>query len=129
MGPTADGAAPSRQRAHRYRSLVLSALAALESPISAQSLYTALRGSGERIGLATVYRELHALTRNRQIEEAFVGGETVYRVSQRDLLVCDGCGRTEEVGAGVTVEAALDRFFGGAHPVTVHGVCTLCSSK
>ncbi len=76
-----------------------------------------------------MYRELHALVRNRQIEEAFVGGETVYRVSRRDLLVCDGCGRTEEVGAGLTVDSTLGRFFGGAHPVTVHGVCIACTGE
>lgn len=114
-------------RVHKYRSLVLAALVAQPAPVSAQSLHALLRASDQHIGLSTVYRELHALTGTRHVAEAFVGGETVYRVSERDLLICDDCGRTEELAARLIPRGVRDGFFGRGRPVTIHGTCRLCA--
>lgn len=128
MKEAGSRAAPVGVRAHKYRSVVLAALAAQKSPVSAQSLHAALRNDGQRVGLSTVYRELHALAQSRHIKEAFVGGETVYRVSDRDLLVCDECGRTKELGIEPALGGALDEFFGVGRPITVHGMCSACAA-
>lgn len=127
MTKTEQQASPGA-RPHKYRSVVLAALIAQNAPVSAQTLHAALRTDGDRVGLSTVYRELHALAHTRQVKEAFVGGETLYRISDRDLLICDECGRMEELGAGWSPAEPLDEFFGTGRPVTIHGMCISCAA-
>lgn len=114
-------------RAHRWQASVLEALRACSAPISAQTLHAILQREGRRIGLSTVYRELHRMVDAGQVQEGRVGHESVYRVSDRDLLVCDLCGRTRELPRLIGSTVLLDGFFGARAPVTVHGRCAECS--
>ncbi|PZE76180.1 Fur family transcriptional regulator [Curtobacterium sp. MCBD17_019] len=118
-----------RPRGHRYRGSVLAALVEHDAPASAQSVFARIRGRGVRIGLSTVYRELHALARERALTEAYVGGEALYRLPDRDLLVCDTCGRTSEVrDPGRHPDPCLP-FFGEGGALTIHGRCSVCSVR
>ncbi|WP_168203699.1 Fur family transcriptional regulator [Humibacter ginsenosidimutans] len=121
LGPARVG------RVHRYRSVVLDALGRCTGPTSAQDLYTLIRSDGARVGLATVYRELHALALERRIYEIRIGTEAAYQLTATDVLVCDHCGRTEEIARRSRVAPELAEFFTGGSPIAVHGRCRNCT--
>src|SRR5690349_9564240 len=80
---------------------------------SAQDLYAELRGSGQSIGLTTVYRHLQTLVEAGSVDMVrTLDGEAVYRrcdtSSHHHHLVCRTCGRTEEVEEP-SVEAWAER--------------------
>lgn len=114
------------------------ALSAQPTFTSAQALYAGLRASGQRVGLATVYRHLQALAEAGEVDVLRTDdGETVYRQCASDRhhhhLVCRRCGRTVEV-ADRAVERWADRIaaehgFGEVeHTVEVFGTCPSCAS-
>ncbi|PZF60174.1 hypothetical protein DEI92_07315 [Curtobacterium sp. MCBD17_034] len=121
--------AGDRPRGHRYRASVLAALVEHDAPASAQSVFARIRARGVRIGLSTVYRELHALARERALTEAYVGGEVLYRLPDRDLLVCDTCGRTSEVADPRQHPGPCLAFFEENAALTIHGRCSACSVR
>ncbi len=127
--PMPESRRPGSERVHRWRAGVLEALSGCSAPVSAQTLHAMLRHRGARIGLSTVYRELHALTVSRQVREDHVGAEAVYRVSGRDLLMCDECGRSQELARPVRHAGGFNGFFGARGPVTVHGRCAACEAR
>ncbi len=114
-------------RVHRWQASVLDALRECSAPVSAQTLHAMLRRDDRRVGLSTVYRELHRLVESGQLREDYVGTESVYRLSDRDLLICDECGRAQELPRPVRSAAVFEGFFGRSWPVTVHGRCTSCA--
>ncbi len=113
---------------------------ALESDgtfLSAQQLYAGLRSRGQRVGLATVYRHLQALTESGHVDALRTDdGETVYRRCATERhhhhLVCRRCGRTVEV-QGPTVERWAERiaaehgFRDVEHTVEIFGTCASCT--
>ncbi len=115
------------QGRHKYRPVVMAALEESPRVVSAQEIYVIIRARNAPIGLSTVYRELHSLAQDGRIRETHVGGETVYCLSDRDLMVCDDCGRTAELSRSPGPSDALSDFFGTRAAVTVHGRCALCA--
>lgn len=119
------------------RDAIAAALQAQPTFVSAQELYAGLRGAGERVGLATVYRHLQALAESGEVDvRRSDDGETVYRrcatSRHHHHLVCRSCGRTVEV-AGRAVERWAERvsaehgFRNVQHTVEVVGTCSTCA--
>jgi len=119
------------------RAAINAALDASRTFLSAQQLYAVLRGAGERVGLATVYRHLQALADAGEVDVLRSDdGETVYRRCATNRhhhhLVCRSCGRTVEV-ADRAVERWAERisaehgFSDVAHTVEVVGTCASCA--
>ena len=106
--------------------------------MSAEDIYRELMGSGEEIGLATVY---HVLT---QFEEAglvvrhhFEGGQSVFELdhgSHHDHLVCVKCNRVEEFCDDVIEKrqqeiAKKAGFEITDHSLNIFGICSSCQKK
>lgn len=135
-----DGPAMSQARGGRRRTrqqhAIFRALQDSASFISAQDLHATMRRSGDRIGLATVYRGLQALVADGEVDALRTGdNETLYRScsdTHHHHLVCRRCGRTEEV-SGADVEdwasrqAARFGFEDVSHTVELQGMCGDCA--
>jgi|HubBroStandDraft_4_1064222.scaffolds.fasta_scaffold04927_3 Fur family ferric uptake transcriptional regulator len=118
--------------------IVRRALAEAGTFVSAQELHARLRSGGDQIGLATVYRALHALARDGVADTLRDGdGQHLYRAcgsrEQHHHLLCRACGAAVEVSA-----SALERWaaaVSGKHGFTevtliaeFFGTCADCSS-
>ncbi len=129
--PTTEGRRPTRQRA-----AVAAVLADTDEFRSAQDLHALLREGGDKVGLATVYRNLQAMAADGEIDMLRTDeGEAVYRAcstGHHHHLVCRVCGRTVEV-EGPTVEAWATRvsaeygFTEVRHTLEIFGTCATCS--
>lgn len=132
--PPAEGVS---RRPTRQRSALLALLEDLDGFRSAQELHALLRGRGENVGLATVYRALQALVDGGQIDTLRTGeGGSVYRrcsTGHHHHLVCRHCGRTVEV-ADTPVErwatrvAAEHGFIDVDHTIEAFGTCAACTT-
>lgn len=119
------------------RDAISRALAGQPTFTSAQALYAGLRATGQRVGLATVYRHLQALAEAGEVDVLRTDdGETVYRrcasARHHHHLLCRRCGATVEV-ADRAVERWADRvaaehgFRDVEHTVEVFGICRSCA--
>ena len=129
------GTAPLRTT--RQRTAVIAALGEADQFMSAQELHAHLAASGERVGLATVYRTLATLSSASEVDMLLRDdGESVYRRcsgTHHHHLVCRQCGRAEEISgptveAWATAEASRHGFTDVQHTVEINGLCAACSS-
>ena len=132
--PTTEGT----RRPTRQRAAVAAVLADTDEFRSAQELHALLREAGDKVGLATVYRNLQAMAADGEIDMLRTDeGEAVYRAcstGHHHHLVCRDCGRTVEV-EGPTVEAWAMRvsaehgFTDVRHTLEIFGTCASCSPR
>jgi Fur family ferric uptake transcriptional regulator len=124
-------------RSTRQRASIVSALRTASGFKTAQELHRDLLRRGERVGLATVYRNLQALTETEEVDAIQTGvGETMYRLCEEGdhhhHLVCRRCGLSVEVVAE-EVEAWAHRvgkrhgFENVTHTAEIFGLCSNCS--
>lgn len=126
-----------RERSTRQFQAVLDELARSDDFRSAQDIYTAMRGGGASVGLATVYRALQSLVDSGRADVLRTGaGEAVYREcgeTHHHHLVCRECGKTVEI-QGPAVERWADQmadkhgFTDVSHTVELSGTCSACRS-
>ena len=125
-------------RATRQRRAVLRRLAANPGFVTAQALHARLLAAGDRIGLTTVYRTLHALTRAGVLDTARDPAKgQLFRMraahSHQHYLICRACRRSVAV-----TSAAVERWASAAgrrhgftdvqHVIEMTGVCAACRS-
>ena len=128
----------SSRRPTRQRAAVAAVLADTDEFRSAQELHAILRDGGDKVGLATVYRNLQSMAADGEIDMLRTDdGEAVYRAcstGHHHHLVCRVCGRTVEV-EGPTVEAWANKvsaqhgFTDVRHTLEIFGTCAACSSS
>lgn len=126
---------PTTRRPTKQRSAVLEFLGEQSTFRSAQEIHADLRGRGNPIGLATVYRALQGMVEDGDLDVLRTDdGEAMYRrcgTQHHHHLVCRECGRTVEV-ADAPVERWAARigeqhgFVEVEHQVEVFGVCASC---
>jgi Fur family ferric uptake transcriptional regulator len=108
--------------------------------VSAQEIFDELRGSGRRVGIASVYRVLDVLASLQLVQRVDVGGgvsryEPVQPGGEHHHhLVCGECGRVvafEDAGLERALARLGDRLGYGiaAHEVVLHGSCERCRSR
>ena len=122
------------QRNTRQRAAILETLSRQEDFRSAQQIHEQMRSDGETVGLATVYRNLQALSRSGRLDVLVAGdGESLYRqcedTGHHHHLVCRECGRTVEflapkLEASMTAVAQEHGFTEVDHTLEVFGLCT-----
>lgn len=125
------------KRTTRQRTAVAALLAESEEFCSAQELHARLIGSGAKVGLATVYRNLQSMAADGEIDMLRTDeGEAVYRAcstGHHHHLVCRVCGKAVEV-EGPTVETWTNRvaaehgFTDVRHTLEIFGTCADCAS-
>ncbi len=121
------------QRNTRQRSAILETLSRQVDFRSAQQIHEQMRADGETVGLATVYRNLQALSRAGRLDVLVAGdGESLYRqcedTGHHHHLVCRECGRTVEflaprLEASMTAIAREHGFTEVDHTLEVFGLC------
>jgi Fur family ferric uptake transcriptional regulator len=122
-------------RATRQRLVVLSELMSEQNDVTAQELYERLRGRGERLGLATVYRTLGLLADEGVIDAlSHRPGELCYRRcgdGHHHHLVCSSCHHVVELD-DCELEPWLEQvsqahdFVTTGHHLEVSGLCGDC---
>lgn len=125
------------RRATAHEAAIIAALRAHGRFVSAQQLHLALHASGHAVGLATVYRRLHALESEGVLDAISVDGETMYkscaapRSRHHHHLVCERCGESHEIDpppeAWIERAAASRGYTGVRHILEVFGVCRDCA--
>ncbi|KRB77679.1 Fur family transcriptional regulator [Nocardioides sp. Root190] len=128
---------PTALRPTRQRLAINAALRSAVDFQSAQEIHDALRQSGDKVGLATVYRTLQAMADSGEVDVRHgPAGEASYRrcsESHHHHLVCRSCGRTVEI-TGSAVEkwahsvADEHGFTDVAHTVELVGLCADCTA-
>ncbi|MDT0203291.1 Fur family transcriptional regulator [Nocardioides sp. AE5] len=103
---------------------------------TAQEIHALLVASGEKVGLATVYRNLQRLAEAGEVDVLRTEeGEAAYRrcsATHHHHLVCRSCGATIEV-EGPAVErwadaiAAEHGFSNLSHTLEIFGTCPSCT--
>ncbi|KAF0832458.1 Fur family transcriptional regulator [Ornithinibacter aureus] len=127
----------TERRPTRQRSAIAQALDGSPEFRSAQDIHAAMAGSGTKVGLATVYRNLQAMAAEGELDVIRTAeGEAVYRscatTHHHHHVVCRSCGLAVEV-TGDAVErwaeavAAANGFTQVRHTVEIDGLCTTCS--
>ncbi len=134
---TADAPSAPVQRDTRQRRAVAGALAATEEFRSAQEIHALLRDSGDKVGLATVYRTLQAMADGGEVDVVrSEAGEARYRRCAVDHhhhhLICRVCGRAVEVEGPAFEQwaSAVAREHGFAdvtHTLELTGTCPDCA--
>ena len=130
-----DLLAASGLRSTRQRAIVLAELLGEPDDVTAQQLHERLRGRGERLGLATVYRTLGLLAEQGVVDVlSHRPGELCYRrcaEGHHHHLVCSGCHRVVELSE-CELDPWLERvssqhgFVATGHRLEVAGLCAGC---
>lgn len=126
----------TERRITRQRRAIHDVLARSDGFASAQELHRRLRGMGEKVGLATVYRTLTAMADEAEVDVLRgEDGELRYRRCATDThhhhLICRHCGRVVEV-VGRAVEswaaeaATRHGFVDVYHTFEAFGTCPDC---
>ena len=127
----------TERRPTRQRAAIADALDGSPEFRSAQDIHAAMAGSGTKVGLATVYRNLQAMAAEGELDVIRTAeGEAVYRscatAHHHPHVVCRSCGLAVEV-TGDAVErwaeavAAANGFTQVRHTVEIDGLCAACS--
>ncbi len=124
------------QRKTRQRVAVKAGLAHEAGFVSAQDLHARLRGSGDTVGLATVYRVLAEMVRSGDADSIHTeDGTQLFRACQdteghHHHLICVGCGQTVEIDPPVEAwmgQVCADNGFTPVrHVLDVFGRCANC---
>jgi Fur family transcriptional regulator, ferric uptake regulator len=124
-------------RSTRQRLAVLEVLAAERDDATAQEIHAALAGRGKRVGLATVYRTLAALSSCGAVDAlSHHPDEVCYRLcseGHHHHLVCERCHRVVELAdcdldAWLAERARRHGFTVSSHSVELTGMCAECSA-
>ena len=124
------------QRDTSQRRAIRRALEDAGRPLGALEVLEASKNFAPGLGIATVYRNIKALLKVKEISEVQLPGEPPrYEAAGKDHhhhFRCERCEKVYELGGACLpdLKNALPRGFRvTSHEVLVHGVCAACSKK
>lgn len=124
-------------RTTKQRTEIADVLSTVDGFLTAQEIHALLLERGSSTGLATVYRNLAALSERGDVDSvAGVGGETRFRscsTQHHHHLTCTDCGRTveltlDEIEAICVKMARRHGFKNVLHTIELSGTCRKCAS-
>ena len=127
------------QRRTRQGATIAATLADLDEFKTAQDIHDLLRSHGEKIGLATVYRHLQAMTDAGEVDVVRTpDGQASYRGcgqathDHHHHLICRQCGRTVELEIDGIEEliarlASENGYTEVDHSIELRGLCPACA--
>jgi Fur family ferric uptake transcriptional regulator len=90
----------TRFRYTRQTAAIVAVMSGMPAFCGARDIYHALRGGGQPVGLATVYRHLHVLAERGEVDKIHTAsGESRYRLRPSSTtchLTCRACGLVVE---------------------------------
>lgn len=120
----------------KQRQIIIEAFLGLGGHISAEDLHDHIRGLGNNIGLATIYRTLNLLREAEVVnQKQFADGRAVYEVdapgSHHDHLICLKCNKVvefenDEIEALQIKVATENGFKLVSHSLDLFGYCGEC---
>lgn len=127
----------SIKRSTWQRSAVNALLDETDEFLTAAQIHGALQRDGDRVGLATVYRAVQAMSESGEVDVIRTPeGEAAYRRcttgGHHHHLVCRNCGATVEIEAEA-VESWADEvaarygFTNAGHELEIFGECSNCA--
>jgi len=127
----------ARKRTTRQSEQVFNALRSDHTHPSAHQIYQRVRAKLPRIGLGTVYRNLHSLVDEGRIRTLLLdaqGARFDSETRQHDHFVCERCGRVVDLFLRRARQLDLSPlaeqgYVVTAHNVTVHGTCQVCAAR
>ncbi|RSX54818.1 peptide ABC transporter substrate-binding protein [Bifidobacterium dolichotidis] len=122
------------QRQTKQRDALLAQMRKNDRFISAQILHQQLLQEGEKIGLATVYRQLNSLVQEGAADTVRLGDEQLFRLCRGNghhhHIICRNCGRTVEIeppsDAWLGTIAQKTGYTIESHTFEVFGLCPSC---
>ncbi|MCD1286574.1 MAG: Fur family transcriptional regulator [Brevibacterium sp.] len=129
-----DGHSPKKTRSTAQKALIRSALEAETRFVSAQQLHRSLEDQGASVGLATVYRQLNALSQAGHADAITIAEKQLFRActhsEHHHHLVCESCGKAVEIEPpGEDWMRTLARSHGfeaTRHVFEIFGLCADC---
>lgn len=127
----------ARRRRTRQLEQVFKALQGDHTHPFAHEIYQRVRKTLPRIGLATVYRNLHNLAEEGKIRTLLLdaqGARFDPETSRHDHFVCERCGRVVDLflrqARPVDLRSlARQGYVVTTHTLTVHGTCQVCAAR
>lgn len=125
--------APVRQT--RQRAAIRDQFASSDEFRTAQQVHATLATSGDKVGLATVYRTLQSMAEAGELDAVrSPEGEMTYRAcssGHHHHLICRNCGRAVEIEATAVEKwaatvAAQYGFRDAGHDLEMFGLCSDC---
>lgn len=121
------------ERSTRQRSAIARYVSSLDGFHSAQQIHALLAAEGIKVGLATVYRTLQALTSDGDLDQVQQpDGQTLYRRCSSEHhhhLRCRSCGKTVEVTLDERWAEEIAKTHGFreiSHSLELVGLCDSC---
>ncbi len=127
------GIHPTQQRLRVIKVLVES-----HAHLSAEEIHGLVRVQTPKIGLATIYRTLHALKEKGLVEEHRFNDEfsryEAKPASHHDHLICIECGKVVEFDQPVIEQLQLaaareNHFSIVSHRLEIYGICENCAKR
>lgn len=128
---------PKKTRSTAQKAIISSALEHEKRFVSAQQLHRTLEDQGETVGLATVYRQLNALSESGHADSITIAEKQLFRACSQEEhhhhLVCENCGKAVEIEPPsedwITTTAQSHGFAVTRHVFEIFGLCAECSSS
>ncbi|MDN6135627.1 MAG: transcriptional repressor [Brevibacterium sp.] len=127
---------PKRTRSTAQKAVISSALDNEKRFVSAQQLHRTLEDHGHTVGLATVYRQLNALSESGHADSIIIAEKQLFRACAQEEhhhhLVCESCGKAVEIEPPsedwITTTAHAHGFQVTRHEFEIFGLCAECAA-